>query len=85
MIGETWTSYKLQPAPPSLLCQFRINFQAYCAAVANSRFCLRRWRDEGPPRIGYVKDFSGQFDTDDLEWKLTGIAKEQAMQEEDSR
>ena len=66
MNGDDWTSYELQPAPRDLLCRFRyplpqISPDAYCEYT------------------GYAKDFAPQYDpfSAGLEWKLTGIAREQ--------
>ncbi len=57
MNGEDWTSYEFQPAPRTLLCQFR--------------------RKDGFAYTGYAEDFYPEFNVAGLEWKLTGIAKEQ--------
>lgn len=57
MNGEDWTEYTFQPAPRTLLCQFR--------------------REGQPVYVGYAKDFPPEFNVAGLEWKLTGIAREQ--------
>lgn len=57
MNGETWTNYIMQPAPRTLLCQFR--------------------REDGFTHVGYAKDFLPEFNISGLEWKLTGIAREE--------
>ena len=61
MTGLNWTNYIFTPAPPSLLCQFR-----------------RRVSDEAAVLCtGYACDFSPESNCANLEWRLTGIAREQ--------
>ena len=61
MNGLDWTDYMFQPAPRSLLCQFR----------------RKEWAEI---HVGYAKDFRPEFNVAGLEWKLTGIAREQLDQ-----
>jgi hypothetical protein len=53
-----WTSYEFQPAPSSLLCQFRE-------------------RGSDLVFVDYAADFSPTVAVGCLEWKLTGIAREE--------
>jgi hypothetical protein len=61
MNGETWTQYALQPPSRDLLCQFR------------------RHADQGPAGwfVAYARDFRPEFNISGLEWRLTGIAREE--------
>src|ERR1700731_377956 len=58
MTGDDWTDYSTQPAPRTLLCQFRRG-------------------DKFFNYVAYAKDFDPAFNIAGLEWKLTGIAREQ--------
>jgi hypothetical protein len=65
MNGETWTSYKFQLAPQDLLCQFRYPLPD----INGDAYCKY---------TGYARDFAPYYDlAAGLEWKLTGIAREQ--------
>lgn len=71
--GEDWTSYEFQPAPPTLLCLFRRNEDSIrqLQRIGQLREVnLRVW-------TGYAQDFSPEFNAANLEWKLTGIAREE--------
>jgi hypothetical protein len=59
--GLDWTDYFLAPAPPSLLCQFR----------------RRRANSIEQEGVRYAQDFPSEFNCAGLEWKLTGIAREE--------
>jgi len=67
MNGEDWTSYEFQPAPRDLLCQFR----GHAGFVKSDGVFV------GPVCTGYAKDFSPYCNVHGIEWKLTGIAREQ--------
>ena len=59
MTGIEWTDYQFQPAPRTLLCQFRRTGQGQAG-----------WF------VTYAKDFLPEFNVANLEWRLTGIARE---------
>lgn len=61
IIGLDWTSYSLCPAPWGILCQFRRRNKP----LGLFTFVARR------------EDFLPEFNINGLEWKLTGIGKEQ--------
>ena len=63
MNGEDWTNHAAYPAPPSLLCQFRYS------SVGNA-YVEHVW-------VAYAKDFGPTLNIANLEWRLTGIAREQ--------
>ena len=64
MNGDDWTCYEFQPAPRDLLCQFRRKDTQYVT-----------WQF-----VGFARDFLPEFNVYGLEWKLTGIAREQLDQ-----
>jgi hypothetical protein len=76
MNGEDWTSYEFQLAPRNLLCLFRRTAEAYNKAIESPHFSLANWRKE-TPRVAYARDFPPEFNISGLEWKLTGIAREE--------
>ena len=79
MQGLDWTDYASTPAPRDLLCQFRRSEEWLRDAQINQgrRNNREAFREGLQGWTGHARDFSAHYNVAGLQWKLTGIAREE--------